>query len=118
MISLIMINLRDNSQESERDASPVAATSSAQESLSIEETNKLRAKLGLKPLEVAEKAAGESYMCCIYLQLDLFKCYSVLVLILKSLNISYTYLFYAYTCDANWKYGQHEIVKRVLRLCL
>ncbi|CAH2107920.1 unnamed protein product [Euphydryas editha] len=52
-------NGRDNSQESERDASPVAATSSAQESLSIEETNKLRAKLGLKPLEVAEKPADD-----------------------------------------------------------
>ncbi|XP_026501341.2 U4/U6.U5 tri-snRNP-associated protein 1 [Vanessa tameamea] len=50
---------RDNSQESERAPSPAAAGSSAQESLSIEETNKLRAKLGLKPLEVAEKQAED-----------------------------------------------------------
>ncbi|XP_026314104.1 U4/U6.U5 tri-snRNP-associated protein 1 isoform X2 [Hyposmocoma kahamanoa] len=40
----------------EREASPVASSSGAvQESLSIEETNRLRAKLGLKPLEVTEK---------------------------------------------------------------
>ncbi|CAH0714097.1 unnamed protein product, partial [Brenthis ino] len=52
-------NGRDKSQESEREPSPVAATSSAQESLSIQETNKLRAKLGLKPLEVAEKPAED-----------------------------------------------------------
>ena len=55
---------QDRSQESERDPSPVAASSSAQESLSIEETNKLRAKLGLKPLQVAEKPAGmEIHLC-------------------------------------------------------
>lgn len=40
----------------EREASPVASSSGgAQESLSIEQTNRLRAKLGLKPLEVTEK---------------------------------------------------------------
>ncbi|CAG9578084.1 unnamed protein product [Danaus chrysippus] len=50
---------RDKSQESERDSSPTPASGSAQESLSIEETNKLRAKLGLKPLEVPEKPADD-----------------------------------------------------------
>ncbi|XP_075974357.1 U4/U6.U5 tri-snRNP-associated protein 1 [Anticarsia gemmatalis] len=45
---------------SERSAS-IGPTSGggAQESLSIEETNKLRAKLGLKPLELAEKPAED-----------------------------------------------------------
>lgn len=46
----------------EREVSPVASSSGAvQESLSVEETNRLRLKLGLKPLEVTEKPnAGES----------------------------------------------------------
>ncbi|XP_050669681.1 U4/U6.U5 tri-snRNP-associated protein 1 [Leptidea sinapis] len=43
----------------ERSVSPIAQPSSNQESLSIEETNKLRAKLGLKPLEVTEKTADD-----------------------------------------------------------
>ncbi|VVC93728.1 unnamed protein product [Leptidea sinapis] len=43
----------------ERSVSPIAQPSSNQESLSIEETNKLRAKLGLKPLEVTEKIADD-----------------------------------------------------------
>ncbi|CAH2075876.1 unnamed protein product, partial [Iphiclides podalirius] len=42
----------------EKEQSPVAG-GGAQESLSIEETNRLRAKLGLKPLEVAEKPAED-----------------------------------------------------------
>ncbi|CAG4961668.1 unnamed protein product [Parnassius apollo] len=46
---------REISKEKER--SPEGGT--AQESLSIEETNRLRAKLGLKPLEVAEKPADD-----------------------------------------------------------
>lgn len=37
-----------------------SAGGAAQESLSIDETNKLRAKLGLKPLEVAEKPGGKT----------------------------------------------------------
>lgn len=37
---------------------PSTSGGGAQESLSIEETNKLRAKLGLKPLEQNEKPAG------------------------------------------------------------
>ncbi|CAH0750020.1 unnamed protein product [Diatraea saccharalis] len=52
---------RDKSLEVERAASPVGASGGggASESLSIEETNKLRAKLGLKPLEVTEKPADD-----------------------------------------------------------
>ncbi|GBP62117.1 hypothetical protein EVAR_46086_1 [Eumeta japonica] len=50
---------REESKESkERDRSPVASTSNA-ESLSIEDTNKLRIKLGLKPLEVSEKPTDD-----------------------------------------------------------
>ncbi|CAG4966961.1 unnamed protein product [Colias eurytheme] len=49
----------EKSAEAERSQSPVSAPATAQESLSIEETNKLRAKLGLKPLEVAEKPAED-----------------------------------------------------------
>ncbi|CAG9113682.1 unnamed protein product [Plutella xylostella] len=45
---------RDRSVEA-APPSPPAAASTNQESLSIEETNRLRAKLGLKPLEAAEK---------------------------------------------------------------
>lgn len=45
---------RDRSVEA-APPSPPAAASSNQESLSVEETNRLRAKLGLKPLEAAEK---------------------------------------------------------------
>ncbi|XP_045485427.1 U4/U6.U5 tri-snRNP-associated protein 1 [Pieris rapae] len=46
----------------EKSKSPVAPPASAQESLSIEDTNKLRAKLGLKPLEVAEKPADDGML--------------------------------------------------------
>ncbi|XP_059049585.1 U4/U6.U5 tri-snRNP-associated protein 1 [Achroia grisella] len=49
----------ENDREHVREPSPVATSTTAQESLSIEETNKLRAKLGLKPLEVAEKPADD-----------------------------------------------------------
>lgn len=46
--------------EREKTKSPVQTQSGgAQESLSIEETNRLRAKLGLKPLEVNEKPADD-----------------------------------------------------------
>ncbi|KAG6461156.1 U4/U6.U5 tri-snRNP-associated protein 1 isoform X2 [Manduca sexta] len=45
--------------EREREQSPAMASGAAQESLSIEETNALRAKLGLKPLEVKEKPADD-----------------------------------------------------------
>ncbi|XP_063893731.1 U4/U6.U5 tri-snRNP-associated protein 1 isoform X1 [Helicoverpa armigera] len=55
---------REKSSESERrtadrSQSPPSTSGGAQESLSIEETNKLRAKLGLKPLERAEKPAED-----------------------------------------------------------
>ncbi|XP_060803820.1 U4/U6.U5 tri-snRNP-associated protein 1 [Amyelois transitella] len=63
------LRVRDEPAHSEkskrtRDRSPSPATSenaggAAQESLSIEETNRLRVKLGLKPLEVAEKPADD-----------------------------------------------------------
>ncbi|XP_034826911.1 U4/U6.U5 tri-snRNP-associated protein 1 [Maniola hyperantus] len=46
------------SQDSTSD-SPAPAASSAQESLSVEETNRLRAKLGLKPLQIAETHAED-----------------------------------------------------------
>lgn len=49
----------DVERERVREPSPVAASSTAQESISIEETNRLRAKLGLKPLEVTEKPAED-----------------------------------------------------------
>lgn len=52
---------RDKSQDlsSIREVSPpVMSGGGGQESLSVVETNRLRAKLGLKPLEVAEKVAG------------------------------------------------------------
>ncbi|KAL0830975.1 hypothetical protein ABMA28_001863 [Loxostege sticticalis] len=64
---------RDKSFDAERSRGPsrsaspapsgangaASASGGAQESLSIEETNRLRAKLGLKPLEVAEKPADD-----------------------------------------------------------
>ncbi|CAK1549286.1 unnamed protein product [Leptosia nina] len=49
----------DKNHEAERFQFPVEVSASVQESLSIEETNKLRAKLGLKPLEVTEKPADD-----------------------------------------------------------
>lgn len=57
------VNRRDREKSSESEArtesSGPAVSGSAQESLSIEETNRLRAKLGLKPLEIAEKPAED-----------------------------------------------------------
>ncbi|CAH0581080.1 unnamed protein product [Chrysodeixis includens] len=57
-------NNREKSSESEartaeRSQSPPSTSGGAQESLSVDETNKLRAKLGLKPLEHAEKPAED-----------------------------------------------------------
>ncbi|XP_045534485.1 U4/U6.U5 tri-snRNP-associated protein 1 [Papilio machaon] len=49
---------RHTSREHEKEHSPVPG-GAAQESLSIEETNRLRAKLGLKPLEVTEQTADD-----------------------------------------------------------
>ncbi|XP_053613171.1 U4/U6.U5 tri-snRNP-associated protein 1 [Plodia interpunctella] len=59
------LRVRDEPSHSERskrtrDRSPSpAASGAAQESLSVEETNRLRAKLGLKPLEAAEAPADD-----------------------------------------------------------
>ncbi|XP_049868009.1 U4/U6.U5 tri-snRNP-associated protein 1 isoform X2 [Pectinophora gossypiella] len=54
------VHEREKPQERARDKSPEnAAGGGAQESLSIEETNRLRAKLGLKPLEVNEPPAED-----------------------------------------------------------
>lgn len=49
------------SKEKERSLSPIASAKGggSQASLSIEETNRLRAKLGLKPLEVESKNANK-----------------------------------------------------------
>lgn len=64
MKNIIMIS-REKSYEVERShsrsESPVAGGSGAGggESLSVDETNRLRAKLGLKPLQVSEKPAGK-----------------------------------------------------------
>ncbi|XP_013181016.1 PREDICTED: U4/U6.U5 tri-snRNP-associated protein 1 [Papilio xuthus] len=49
---------RHSSREHEKEQSP-APGGAAQESLSIEETNRLRAKLGLKPLEVTEQTTDD-----------------------------------------------------------
>lgn len=49
-------------EDKERDKTSPQPSSSNADSLSIEETNKLRAKLGLKPLEVAEKPAGNFFL--------------------------------------------------------
>ena len=65
MVTMINVCNREKSSESEartaeKSQSPPATGGAAQESLSVEETNKLRAKLGLKPLERAEKPAGNT----------------------------------------------------------
>lgn len=49
---------RHRSIAADKSPTPEPSTSNA-ESLSIAETNKLRAKLGLKPLEVAEGPGGK-----------------------------------------------------------